>query len=553
MLQFLRIENLALMDLARLEFDEGFTAITGETGAGKSVLLGALSLLAGNRADKTLIRKGADTCTVEALLQIPAGAPLHSTLEALGAPPCDAEGALVLRRVLSRTKASRVEINGSVQTLANLQTLAEDWIDFHGPGEPQKLFHEKNQLGMLDLYAGHADALATYREGYAAWRGKLAEAERMEGAERLSDDERDFLQGQVDKIDRLELTEESLAELERDFNRLSSAKEIRDLAGQLREALGEDGMAGQGAEAARLAHALAQLDTSAAELARRLDSALLELDDLSCEFTSLAEDADLDEDAAEALQNRMQAWLEVKRKYGSSLDQVQAKRNEIADRIASQGDIEGRVAQLRKEAAAIEKDLKTQAKALTNQRQKAAEKLAKKASSLLGRLGFKKAELQIEVMPEQNLTSHGDSTCQILFRANAGQDLLPLNKIASSGETARVMLALKTALAEADATPVLVFDEVDANVGGEAGAEVGRELARLAAGHQVFCVTHLPQVAAQAAQHFVVEKSQSATETTVKISPIHDNQEARLDELARMLGDRKSKSARTHAQELLAG
>lgn len=553
MLQFLRIENLALMDGVSLEFDEGFTAVTGETGAGKSVLLGALSLLAGNRAEKTIIRKGADETRVEAVLQFDPQSAIHQRLEQTGLPACDDEGALVLRRVVSRKRASRVEINGSVATLGQLQQLGEAWIDFHGPGEPQKLFREAYQLEMLDRFAGNEGALAAYAEGFREWKELLERADALETGERLSADEVAFLRAQVEKIDALEMPADALEELERDFNRLHSAREITGFAGQLAEGLtGDEGLAGRGAELLRVARELAELDSTAEGLAGRLNSVLLELEDLGVEYGQLAEAGEMDEETARNVNERMTAWLEVNRRYGPGLPKVKAARDAMVEKVESQGDIEGTIAQLRSEADKREKTLRTGAEKLTKEREKAAKKLAKKATGLLPRLGFKKAELQIDVVRGHELTACGDSHCVFLFRANAGQDLLPLNKIASSGETARVMLALKTVLAEVDETPVLVFDEVDANVGGEIGSEVGKELARLAGGHQVFCVTHLPQVAARAARHFVVEKAQSDKSTSVSIKPIHAEDDARLDELARMLGDRKSRSAREHAAELLA-
>ena len=222
-------------------------------------------------------------------------------------------------------------------------------------------------------------------------------------------------------------------------------------------------------------------------------------------------------------------------------------------KIEIQGDLEGALKQKRTAAASLEKDLRRQAATIRKYREKAATALSRKAADLLRALGFKKAKLAIEVRGDAELHERGDSHCRFLFAPNAGQDLLPLNKIASSGETARVMLALKTVLAEADATPLLVFDEVDANVGGEVGRAVGGELARLSGRHQVLCVTHLPQVAALAQNHFLVTKTQEEDATMVGIEPIHAERESRLSELSRMLGDRQSASARAHAEELLGG
>ncbi len=539
------------MDRAELEFGPGFTAVTGETGAGKSVLLGALSLLAGNRAEKTVIRQGQEQCRVEAMLHFADSARVDTVLEILGLPPCE-DGQLVLSRTLHRSKPPRLHVNGAVTTLSALRELGESWVDFHGPGEPQKLFAEKHQLAMLDHFAGNDPALEDYVDGYARWQHALGQIEAIRNGERLSEDEAEFIRNQIETIDAIEPSEESITELERDYARLDRAQELATLTGDLLSGLGSDeGLSGQAAPLLRAAQELAEIDPAAAEPLRRLEALIIELDDLANEFGHLGEGADIDEETAAALQERMSAWLSLKRKYGPGIEDVLAKREALAQRLDTQGDIKATLEKLHQESKAQEKVLREKAAQLRTAREKAAKELSKKVKELLKRLGFQRAGFAIEIVPENALGPTGDSSCQFLFAPNAGQEQLPLNKIASSGETARVMLALKAVLAAADATPLLVFDEVDANVGGEIGAEVGRELAALAGAHQVLCVTHLPQVAAWGRQHLVVEKSQSTKATRVTLGALHDDTSARESELARMLGDRKSASALKHARELL--
>lgn len=539
------------MDRSELEFGSGFTVVTGETGAGKSVLLGALSILAGNRVDKSVIRQGQSHCSVEAILHFENAANVDAMLEELGLPRCE-DGQLVLRRVIHQDKPARVHINGSVSTLATLQNLGESWVDFHGPGEPQKLFQGRRQLELLDHFSGNDAKLLDYRSEFATWRELLDQTENLRTGERLSPDEADFIRSQIETIDSVNVSEESIAELERDYARIDKAQELAALTEVLEIGIGGDsGLSSQIPALMRAAQELVEIDPNAEELRRRLDALAIEIDDLAAEFGLLGSGLEIDEETADAIQQKMQAWLSMKRKYGPTANDVLAKRSALVERLESQSNVAEKLEQLEAETVKQEAHLRTLCKAMRRERLKGAKKLASKARKLLGRLGFKKAEFEIEITDEIELKAHGDSSCQFLFAPNAGQDLMPLNKIASSGETARVMLALKAVLAASDSTPLLVFDEVDANVGGEIGAEVGRELAALAGAHQVLCVTHLPQVAAYGRQHLVVEKSQSKKSTTVTIKPIDDVPKDRETEIARMLGDRKSSSAKTHARELL--
>ncbi len=553
MLQSIHIRNLALLDAVRLEFEPGFTAVTGETGAGKSVLLGALSLLAGARTEKTLIRQGQEALEVEAALYFESPEAVNRQLEALGLAPCE-DGVLLLNRSIHRSKMPRIQINGRMATLAQLQELGESWIDFHGPGEPQKLFQERRQLEMLDVYARQEATLAAYQADYAAWRAQLAKIAELENEEQLDDDEVDFVRKQIAKIDAVPVSEAAIEELERDYARLSSAQEIGEIATACAAAIAdEDGLGDRTMALVARLEQLAEIDIGAEALVERARSLQIELQDLGDEVERIAGGLEVEPEAIEAIHERMNLWQEIRRKFGGSVASVLAKRAELEEKLAIQGDLAGILEAKRAEAVVMEKRLWAQAAKLTKEREKAAGMLSEKAAALLKALGFKKAKLAIEVVPGAKLSEQGDSHCRFLFAPNAGQELLPLNKIASSGESARVMLALKTVLAEADATPLLVFDEVDANVGGEVGRAVGSELARLSGRHQVLCVTHLPQVASLAHNHFLVTKSQSEDATTVSIGPIHGEREARLGEIARMLGDRSSASARAHAAELLEG
>ncbi|MDA0345917.1 MAG: DNA repair protein RecN [Verrucomicrobia bacterium] len=552
MIQYLHIQNLALMTETSLDLEAGFTVVTGETGAGKSILLGALSMLAGNRVDKTVIRQGESACEVEAALVFPSSDKINTFLEDNGLPPCE-ENVLLLRRSISRTKMGKVFINGKLCTLSLLSKLGTFWIDFHGPGEPQKLFDWQNQLELLDSYAGSVMEVAVYQELFSEWKSLLRQKEEIQNQSQLSEDELAYYQSQMEQIDAVDIISEAAIEaLESDYNVASQTADLAQHLLQVEEGLsGDDGVISKLGRLVLTSRQISEIDKRTAELTVRLNQAVVELDDINSEFFQIRRKTDFDEVEIAAFQRRMEKWLDVKRKFGPSVKQVIENRERLSLRIEMQADIEGTLGKLdnlikRKEAELLEAGTNLRAK-----REKAATNLAKETASLLDSLGFKKARFDVIVYAENAFREHGNSRCEYVFSANPGQEPLPLNKIASSGEIARVMLGLKTILAKLDDTPVLVFDEVDANVGGEIGTVVGDRLAALSDEHQVFCVTHLPQVAAKGKQHFLVDKIQTDDDTKVSIEPIHENEAARLDELARMLGSRRSKVAQTHARELL--
>lgn len=552
MLQYLTISNLALLERASIEFDEGFTVVTGETGAGKSVFLGALSLLSGARSDKSVIRSGEDECEVEAAMQFERPNSANSLLVEMGLPECE-DGVLLLKRSLRASKASRISINGSLATLANLQALGSLWIDFHGPGEPQRLLKNECQLEMIDLFARLQGEVEQYRNAYDEWRRTLSEIERLRNATKLSQDQIDFLRQQIDRIDALELSPESVEQLEIDFNRVASSQDLIGLSGELGSGLiGDDGVVASLSPLMGAAKEAAEMDSSLGELADRLEGVILEIQELGAEYEMVGSSLDFEPEFAEQVQSRMTDWQEFRRKYGRNVAEVLEAREEMVSKIESQGDIEGALDRLHEKADKEEAALKTMASGLSRKRKKAGEELARKAEAVLLELGFKKGKCGLNLVKQSSLKSYGDALPELLFSPNVGEPLKPLNKVASSGELARVMLALKTILANVDSVPVLVFDEVDANVGGEIGKMVGQRLKGIGANHQVVCITHLPQVAALGDNHFVVEKDQSGDRATVCIEKLDAGDDSRIVELARMLGDREAGSALSHAKELLS-
>ncbi len=551
MIEYLRIENLALLERAEIDFTEGFTAVTGETGAGKSVLLGALAMLSGARCGKEAVGGHSDTCRVEAVLRFKDTSKIDKLLESSGLPPCE-DGTLLISRVVGISKPSRAFVNSSPAPLSFLSKLGGYWIDFHGPGEPQKLFSRKNQLEMLDTFAGDSQLLEEYMRIYSERRQMLSNIESLSQTKSLGEDEIEFLRSRIAAIDAVNPTEESIAELEEKSKLAEAASDIVEKSSAVAEAIdGDGGILEKLAAASKFASEISRFSAAAESLSERLRGVGLELADISSEYGNLARSSNMDEAQIETVRRKMTDWLGLCRKFGNSVESVLSARREMAAKIENQSDVTATMEKLRRRADELLESLVPIAEKILKAREKAAKKLAERASKTLLGLGFKNARFDISISAESEPSPDCGSSCEFMFMANPGQPLLPLAKIASSGELARVMLALKTTLADADATPLLVFDEVDANVGGEIGAEVGKRLAELSKGHQVFCVTHLPQVAACANGHFLVEKSQTKTSTSVSIARIDGDKKRRVSELARMLGDRNSESAVAHAQKLL--
>jgi len=533
MLTLLKIRNLALVDELVWELGSGLIGVTGETGAGKSVIVGALKLVLGERAEKSLIRSGEDACSVEAVFELKEPGEINAILADGGLSPCD-ETQLIVRRIIGQTN-TRQFVNDSPVTLALLKRLGEHLVDLHGPHEHQSLLSTERQLAMLDAYAGAELAHAAYREQHRAWRCKAAELEAVRLAENASEQELELLRYQVQEIDAANLQPEDEHDLEDRWRRAANASRLVETAAAAAAALtGDDGLLERLADLQRHIRELEKLDPSIRERMTALETASLELTDLETTLADYAEELDTDPAVAATLEQRVNLIESLKRKYGSSLSDVLARRDSAAARLDTIENRGEKLAALESELAAYRGALDAAGKTLSSARRKAAPKLAKEISSQLKDLGFIQASFEA---PLQSLTDPGPQGCESIefqFGPNPGEPLLPLRNIASSGEISRVMLAVKSALAEQDATPLMVFDEIDANVGGEIARAVGRKMAALGARHQVVAITHFAQVAASATHHFVVEKEVSAGRTRSRLFRVHG--ETRISELVRMLG-----------------
>jgi len=547
-LTLLRIKNLALVEALEWQIRSGFIAVTGETGAGKSIIIGALQLLLGERADKSLIRTGADLCTVEAVFSGRDLQKLNPQLSEAGIEPCD--GDLIIKRTFSGTAGTRQFINGSPTTLSILKNLGNELVDLHGPHDHQSLLSSETQLSLLDSFAHAEEQLDRYRKHYRQLQALLAAHAALNTAETAREQELDLLRHQITEIKSANLVADEEEEIEKRYKLTSNSKRLIELASTIANKLSEtdNSVLSQLAETQRLLRELERIDGSVTQFSSAHAASVVELSEIARALSAYAEKLDLDPQQLAALEQRVSLFETLKRKYGGSIAEVIAFGERAAERMRK---IEGRDTELERLAKEIENvraQMNRAGEVLRKLRAKAAPKLSENIRRNLRDLGFRQSKFEAKLSALDEPRPNGFDSVELLFSPNPGEPLKPLRAIASSGEISRLMLAIKSALAAHDAIPLLVFDEIDTNVGGEIAHAVGAKMQTLGRGHQVICITHLPQVAATASSHFVVTKDVMRGRTFSNLHEVAGK--ARQEEIARMLGG-KSESALKHAASLL--
>src|SRR5690242_15900263 len=563
MLRELSIRNLAVVEEAVVPFAPGLNVLTGETGAGKSIVVDALLLVTGARAQLDWIRTGADTALVEAVFQIDPAGPVAALLDEAGHHPGD--GQLVIKRELARSGRHRAFVNDGAATVGLLERLGELLVELHGQHEHQRLMEPARQLLLLDRFAESLDRRERVGALVRTWEEARAALDRLRSEMREGARQEDLYRFQLAEIDAVRLKDGEEDELRAERSRLQHAERI--VAG-LQETVGllyeePQSATARLTRAAALLRDLSRYEPDAAASIEALEGAQAYLEDVVGRARALRDRAVFDPERLEQIDARLDAIVKLKRKYGDSVAAILAHRQEVAtalDRITRHDAIAEEMERAVADAAA---DAGTEAAALSAARARAAERLERLVQKEIRGLGMEHGRFRVALRREPaaagelaagpegwRVGPRGAESVELLLSANPGEDLRPLAKVVSGGELSRVMLAAKTVLAAADDVPVLVFDEVDAGIGGRVADVVGQKLAASAAGRQVLCVTHLAPIAAYAGQHLLVEKrvARGATRTTVTLLPAA----ARVDELARMLGgERVTEASRRHARELL--
>lgn len=550
MLSSLRIQNLALVEDLDWRLARGFISVTGETGSGKSIIIGALKLLLGERTDKSLIRTGAESCAVEAVFQLGDVKKLNGQLAEQGIEPC-ADSGLILKRVFSQSGANRQFINCCATTLGVLKAVGDSLVDLHGPHDHQSLLSPEKQLDLLDAFAGTVALRADYQKLFRELNALVAGHDALCASESSLEREIGLLKHQVLEIEAANLQPGEEEPLLARYSLAANGRRLTELSTRILQRLADadDAALARLAEIQRIFRELEKTDPASAELALAHANAVGQLEDVARRLQRYSEQLDIDAEQLAQIEGRVTLLETLKRKYGASaIDGVIAFGNNAAARLRK---IESRGAELER----LQKEIETKraslleaGKKLSRKRLAAAPKLAQDVKSQLADLGFKKSGFDIVSASLPKPAASGLESVEFLFAPNPGEPLKPLKAIASSGEISRVMLAVKTSLAAQDTIPLLVFDEIDANVGGEIAHAVGAKMRSLGAKHQVVCITHLPQVAAVADAQFIVTKEVRDGRTISQLTEVREK--SRLEEIARMLGG-KTESALAHAKTLL--
>ncbi len=539
MLQVLKVFNFALIEQAEIEFDNGFNVLTGETGAGKSMVVDALNVVLGGRSSVEMLRSGCEQFRIDAVFELQAHEPLRALLEEQAIPQ-EEDGLLFLSRSVSRQGKNTVLVNGTPAPLSLLRTIGSMLLDMHGQHENQALLRPESYLGLLDgSDSASAPLLADYQLAFADWRktrDKISELNRddRERAQRI-----DMLQWQVGEIEaaRLKLSEET--ELPQQISLLAHAEKISATVGAAWAGLSDGDERSKGAisilqECRRQLDVAARFDATLGQYAEQIAQIVVLLDDMAPELRDYLDQVEYDPLKLSRLQERMDLIYRLKQKYGGSLVEVlayaQAARDEMNE-LVCHDDV---LREMQKKLQQQESELKIKALALSRQRADSAAAMGWSVESHLQELGMPGGKFVVQLTSGESFTANGCDSIQFAFSANPGEELRPLAKVASGGELSRVALAIKTVCSRNDGAQVMVFDEIDAGVGGHTARKVAENIARVAWKKQVLCITHLPQIASMADRHIHIEKKPVAerTQTFVRVLP----EPERLRELARMIG-----------------
>jgi len=545
MLKHLSINDFTLISQAEIPFRKGFTAITGETGAGKSVLMRALRMVCGDKAQASMVRTGEEKAVIEATFDISNEPQVKQVLESL---EIENDDELVIRREILDSGKGRTRINGSIVNMADLQAVGEKIIQMHGQSEQLLLRDTRTHTQMLDDYAGNSGIIAEYSEAYHAWNSTLALIDKTEDRAKDLAQQKDFLKFQYDELSKAALREGEEEELEDKVNIASKGETERNCIREIQELLsGDNGLLDQ----------VQMLESRMRSLAGKLphyEDTLNALNEVSDPFESVCKDLlrisparTLSPAEIDRANSRIAQIQKLKRKYRTDVQGLIALAEQRKGELESIENLDADLEELTRKAEAHRQKMQKAASALTETRTEAAKKFESAVESILHTLGMPKATFKVS-LEKQDFAPNGSDKIEFLLAPNPGEGVKSLQKAVSGGELSRVLLAIKSVMAELDRVPLLIFDEVDSGISGEVGNSIGDALKKLGKHHQVLTITHLHQVASRADNQLAVSKSEIEGRTCTSVSELDG--EGRIDELVRMLGG-ESATVREHAKQLL--
>jgi DNA repair protein RecN (Recombination protein N) len=550
MLSELRIRNFALIDQLSVRLAPGLNVLTGETGAGKSIIVGALSLLLGERASADVVRAGSDRASVEGVFEVGGRDDIARLLDDRGVEPED--GVVVLKREVAAEGRSRAWINGSPTTAGVLGELGRALVDLHGQHEHQTLLRREEQRAILDAYAGTEELAARVAGAYGVLLGARRDIEELERRRREAAQRVDFLRFQLEEIEGAKLRADEEEALDAESSRLTHAEELTAIAGSLYEALagGSQAIGSRLGSLQRPLDQLVRIDPAQGALQELYDTAYYALQELGERMEDYTRSVEADPQRLEEIRRRQDLFFRLKTKYGPELaDVVETGRRARGELDLLEG-ASFELEELQRREREAGEELGRLAGELTRRRAKAMTALAKEVNAVLPELGMTGGRFEALALPLPAPGAHGAEEVEFRVSLNKGFDPKPIAQVASGGELARVMLALKTILARLDSVPTLIFDEVDTGIGGRVALQVGDKMRAVAGSHQVFAITHLPQIASRAHNHLLVVKREKAGRTTTEVLAL--DEDTRVQEIARMLGgDPESAVSLEHARELL--
>ncbi len=558
MLSLLKIKNIALIDEIEIEFARGLNLLTGETGSGKSIIVDSLGALTGERVYSDLIKEGSKQARIEGLFTLKANADLHEMFYESGIELEDADDIdVIVRRELAANGRNRIFVNNQLVTQAFLKKIGAFLVDIHGQGEQTTLFSPSNHLEILDEYAALEEERAKTAEKYQEMAGIRRELDSLREDEAQKLQLLDILQFQVDEIKRVNPQTEEEETLEEEKRRLNNVEKLSTLSDEAYALLYENEEATLTTleKAIRRINELSEFETSFEGYREGLNSAQAVLEDLAITVRDFRSTLEFSPERLEEIENRLAEISRLKRKYGGTVETVLAHLKDSEERLKNITSAEEREVELKKQLKQASNDFLYFAQDLHDKRTKAARKFEKEVEANLKAVALEKARfvvrIEAEKEDEKSFSAKGFDRIEFYFSANVGESPKPLAKVASGGEASRLMLILKTTVKTNDIEKAVVFDEIDAGIGGRVAEAVGLKLKELSKNQQVLCVTHQPQVASLADHHFSVEKTMTKNQTRVSIKELKQNE--RVEEIARMLaGEKITSAARRHAKEMIA-